>query len=78
MIIVCDMNPNFEKHIDSRAESSSKPEEENESPDKIEDILPSSELEDLVSPSIESPEPEDFKKPLAKRNGKKRRVGSFQ
>ena len=33
MIIVCDVDPSFEKHIDSRAESSSKPEEENESPD---------------------------------------------
>jgi len=34
MLLVCDLDPNFEKHVDSRFESSSKiAEEECESPD---------------------------------------------
>jgi hypothetical protein len=38
MVLVCDLDPTFEKHLDSRAESSSKPEEESESPDRVDDV----------------------------------------
>jgi len=46
----------------------------------VEDRPLSGEIEDFGISGLENSvtEPEDFKKPFAKKNGKKRRSGSFQ
>lgn len=60
MLVVCDLDPNFERHVDSRVDTSAKQDTEGE---QVEDRLVSGELDDLVSPSIEPTDADDFKKP---------------